>query len=87
MALVSTQSLTGISTRNLPGCKERPASKAANFTDICEPIIWRKCGSLDVSQPYELSRPVIGIALPYVYLPILFKSKYLMMAFKICRKL
>jgi hypothetical protein len=38
MALVSTQPLTEISTMNLPGSKERPASKADNLTAICEPI-------------------------------------------------
>jgi hypothetical protein len=36
MDLVSTQPLTEMSTRNLPGGKERPASKADNLTAICE---------------------------------------------------
>jgi hypothetical protein len=40
MALGSTQSLTEMSTRNLPGYKWRPARKADNFT-ICVPIVWK----------------------------------------------
>jgi hypothetical protein len=39
MALGSTQPLTEISTRNLPGGKGQPACKADNLTAICEPII------------------------------------------------
>jgi hypothetical protein len=39
MALGSTQSLTEMSTRDLPGVKERPALKADNLTAICEPIV------------------------------------------------
>jgi hypothetical protein len=38
-ALWSTQPLTEMSTRNLPGGKGRPARKADNFTVICEPIV------------------------------------------------
>jgi hypothetical protein len=38
MALGSTQPLTEMSTRNLPGGKGRPERKADNLTAICEPI-------------------------------------------------
>jgi hypothetical protein len=64
MALGSTQSLTEMSTRNLPGGKGQPAAKADKLTAICEQIIWTKCWSLDVSQHYGLPRPVKGIVLP-----------------------
>jgi hypothetical protein len=39
MALGSTQPLTEISTRNLPGRKGRSAHKADNLTAICEPTV------------------------------------------------
>jgi hypothetical protein len=39
MALGSTQLLTEMSTRNIPGSKGRPAGKADNLTAICEPIV------------------------------------------------
>jgi hypothetical protein len=37
MALGSTQPLTEMSTRNLPGGKKRLARKADNLAAICEP--------------------------------------------------
>jgi hypothetical protein len=39
MALESTQPLTELNTRNLPGGKGRPRRKADNLTAICEPIV------------------------------------------------
>jgi hypothetical protein len=39
MALGSTQPLTEIRTRNLPGGKRRSARKVDNFTDICESTV------------------------------------------------
>jgi hypothetical protein len=39
MALGSTQPLTEMSTRNLPGGKELSARKADNFTAICEWLV------------------------------------------------
>jgi hypothetical protein len=41
MALGSTQSLTEMSTRNVPGGKMRPARKADNLPAICEPIVYK----------------------------------------------
>jgi hypothetical protein len=39
MALGSTQPLTELITKNLPGGKGRPERKADNLTAICEPIV------------------------------------------------
>jgi hypothetical protein len=39
MALGSTQPLTEMSTRNLPGGEGGSARKAENLTAICEPIV------------------------------------------------
>jgi hypothetical protein len=39
MALGSTQPLTEMSTRNLPGGKGRPKRKADSLTAICEPTV------------------------------------------------
>jgi hypothetical protein len=38
MTLGSTQPLTEMSTRNLPGCKVQPARKADNLTASCKLI-------------------------------------------------
>jgi hypothetical protein len=60
MALGSTQPVTEMSTRKLPGGKGRPARNPNNLTVICEPIVYRKCGTLDVSQPYGSPRLLTG---------------------------
>jgi hypothetical protein len=39
MALESTQPLTEMSARNIPGGKGLPERKTDNLTDICEPIV------------------------------------------------
>jgi hypothetical protein len=67
MALESTQPLTEMSTRSLPGDKGWPALKCDNLTTMCEPIVY-KCGSLDVSQPYGPPCPVTGVAMPFTSL-------------------
>jgi hypothetical protein len=39
MTLGSTQPLTEMSTRNLPGSKAQPAHNAGNLTAVYEPIV------------------------------------------------
>jgi hypothetical protein len=52
MAPGSTQPLTELSIRDLLRGEKWPVRRADNLAVSYEPIVWRKCGSLDVSQPY-----------------------------------
>jgi hypothetical protein len=64
MDLGSTQPLTEMSTRNLPGGKEWPAGEADNLTTICEPIVYKMWDPRRLTTLWAFTA-CYGIALPF----------------------
>jgi hypothetical protein len=71
MALESTQPLTEMRTRNLPGGKGRPVRKADKLTSICEPIVQKMLEPRRLTTLWaSMATTVIALHYLYVYLMV-----------------
>jgi hypothetical protein len=60
MAQGSTQPVTDMNTRNLPGGIERSGHKADNFTAFFESVVWKMWEPLRLNKTKGLHSPLQG---------------------------